>query len=169
MNDQGYVFKPTVSQQRGGGIAISFRKNINITEVDKSGEKSTFEFVKSQAITDHHNFCLFGIYHPPPSEQHQFTNQQLTDELAETLVSVLTKSKNILAIGDLNIHVNNLEYPENILLSDTILDSGYPIPSSYHPRFRISDTILDSGYLIPSWIQDIRYHPGFRISDTILD
>ena len=36
LNDQGYVFKPTVRQQRGGGIAISSRKNINITEVDKS-------------------------------------------------------------------------------------------------------------------------------------
>ena len=124
LNDQGYVFKPTVRQQRGGGIAISSRKNINITEVDKSGDKSTFEFVKWQVITDHHSFCLFGIYHPPPSEQHQFTNQQFIDELAETLVPVLAKSKNILVMGDLNINVNNLEDPDNILLQNWLKAFG---------------------------------------------
>ena len=46
------------------------------------------------------------------------------DELSELLVPVLAKSKNILVMGDFNIHANNIDDADNILLQNWLTASG---------------------------------------------
>ena len=50
---------------------------------------------------------LLGIYHPPLSKNNMHTTQTFTNECSKFYMELAVKFKNILLLGDFNIHVNN--------------------------------------------------------------
>ena len=63
------------------------------------------------------DYTLIGIYHPPQGTQQGITNSIF---ITEFLTEVTLKHNNILALGDFNIHIDDLEDADSCLLLDTI-------------------------------------------------
>ena len=124
LNTQGYIFKPFVRNRTGGGIALSYRDNITVVEIDRTSEPTSYEHVQWKVTTKHHSFTLLGVYHPPRSQQNGYTNQQFVDHFSTILVPILATSNNILVLGDFNIHVNDINDPDNILLQNWLTAFG---------------------------------------------
>ena len=49
---------------------------------------------------------ITGIYHPPPGNN--ITNAIFIDEITELLANRITKYNNMVILGDLNIHIDDL-------------------------------------------------------------
>ena len=124
LNREGYIFKPFPRSRKGGGLAISYRDTIDIKQLDSSEEDLPFEYVHWRVTANHFSFSLIGVYHPPPSATNKTTNQQFIDKLAEILMPIATEQRNVVILGDFNIHVNDQDDLDNILLQDWLEASG---------------------------------------------
>ena len=66
--------------QSGGGLALVYNKEINVTKVSEEN-KCTFQYAKWKTTTNKFNATIFGIHHPPYLTTNQITNAQFLDEL----------------------------------------------------------------------------------------
>ena len=54
---------------------------------------------------------ILGIYHPPASIQHETSNSDFIDDLIQLLTTTGSENRNKILLGDLNLHIDNLEEP----------------------------------------------------------
>ena len=57
---------------------------------------------------------MIGIYHPPYSGHNLITNNMFVDDLTEWLGESLVNDKNIIIMGDFNIHINKRGEDEDV-------------------------------------------------------
>ena len=87
------------------------------------------------------DYTLIDIYHPPQCMQQRITNSIFITELTEFLTEVTSKHNNILALGDFNIHIDDLEDADSCLLLDTI--SGFNLKQEVDIPLHNMGHILD--------------------------
>ena len=63
---------------------------------------------------------ILGIYHPPASTQHKTSNPNFIDNLTQLLTTIGSENRNILLLGDLNLHIDNQEDPDADQLISTM-------------------------------------------------
>ena len=63
---------------------------------------------------------ILGIYHPPASTQHRTSNSDFIDDLTQLLTTTGSENRNIMLLGDLNLHKDNPEDPDADQLITTI-------------------------------------------------
>ena len=61
---------------------------------------------------------IMGIYHTPPSND--TSNTMFIDEITELLEGMIGKYNNMVILGDLNMHVDNLTNADSYILNDTM-------------------------------------------------
>ena len=61
---------------------------------------------------------IMGIYHPPPSND--TTNTIFINEISELLESRIGKYSNMVILGDLNMHVDDLTNADVCIFNDTM-------------------------------------------------
>ena len=64
-------------------------------------------------------YCLWNIP-PPQGTQESITNTTFLDELTDLLTEVTPKHRNIIILGDFNMHTDNREDPDAQVLIDTL-------------------------------------------------
>ncbi len=91
----------------GGGIELICRFNIS-TESLKFLPATTFE-VKGLRINngDRYIMSLFIIYRPPPSPKNGFTIAKFLEEFERCIDGIALTSKDIVLLGEFNIHIDN--------------------------------------------------------------
>ncbi len=106
----GYVFlnipRPSdnPSGNRGGGIAILFKEQLNI-QIRSNQLKTTY--FENVTLTDTaNNLNLVVIYRPPPSPTNGFRTTDFLNEFDEFLEDVALLPGKFLLAGDINIHWN---------------------------------------------------------------
>ena len=52
---------------------------------------------------------ILGIYHPPASTQQNNSNSDFIDDLTEQLTTTGSENRNIMLLGDLNLHIDDPE------------------------------------------------------------
>ena len=67
---------------------------------------------------------LLGIYHPPASTQHKASNSNFIDDLTKLHTTIGSEKRNILLLGDLNLHIDNPEDPNSDQLITTMETLG---------------------------------------------
>lgn len=105
LNTVGYKIDVANRQmQTGGGIAITYRKGINLCKV-KNGTTKTFEFsvwkLSFRTMTLH----IVGVYRPP-----SFSPTLFVTEFSEFMEEVLIQYVNPIVMGDFNLHKNCQTY-----------------------------------------------------------
>ena len=91
--------------RKGGGKALPYHKNIMATLVE-SGHTCITEYALWKTILQNKPLHIMGIYHPPPSND--TTNTMFIDEIIEILEGRIGKYNNMVILGDLNMHVDDL-------------------------------------------------------------
>ena len=64
-----------------------------------------------------------GIYHPPPSND--TTNTMFIDEITELLEGMIGNYKNMVILGELNMHVDDLTNADPYIFNDTVHAFGF--------------------------------------------
>ena len=59
-----------------------------------------------------------GIYHPPPSND--ITNTMFIDEITELLEGMIGKYNNMVILGDLNMHTDDVTNADSLIFNDTM-------------------------------------------------
>ena len=77
-------------------------------------------------------YCHWNIP-PPQGTQEGITNTTYLDELTDLLTEVTAKHRNIIILGDFNMHIENSEDPDAQVLIDTLeafsLKQHIPFPT----------------------------------------
>jgi hypothetical protein len=100
---------PRPGKTRGGGVAISYKANIDFKMLTSSsdGHFSTFEYSDCNIAINKNSLCLSVIYKPPPSQQNGFsTNEFLEHEWPLFRSKYATTDKPIVIVGDLSFHLD---------------------------------------------------------------
>ena len=105
--------------RKGGGLAITYKNHLKVN-VKKSSATQSFEYALWTLSTTSSRTNILAIYHSLYSEKNPITNNMFLDDFAEFLVDVLADHRNVLTLGDFNIHINNKDDPDAKLFSDVM-------------------------------------------------
>ena len=82
----------------------------------------TTEYALWKTILQNKPLYIMGIYHPPPSND--TTNSMFIDDITDFLVDKIGKYNNIVMLGDLNMHVDDLTNADSHIFNDTMQAFG---------------------------------------------
>ena len=105
------------SQKKGGGIALVHKKSLNTKQLEQ-GNTPTMEYVVWKTITSNTPIHLIGLYHTPPTDG--TTTTMFLDDITELLTTPIHKYDNIMLLGDLNMHIEDISNAENIIFNDAM-------------------------------------------------
>ena len=94
------------------GTGLLFRENIEVKKID-AGEKTSFELSEWSLSSKSFRATLSIIYRPPCSAQHPVILNTFMEEFATYLESFISVPEPLIVTGDLNIHVNDTNDPNN--------------------------------------------------------
>ena len=135
MTPEGYKCVNLPREGKGGGVALIYKSSLGI----KKGSVSTFKSFECLQITV--TSCevvhLAIIYRPPPSKVNGLTTKMFNEEFPVFLGNNIN-TKNLVVVGDLNVHWDKQEDKNTKQLSDTFdeMDLTMHVSSSTHPRTR---------------------------------
>ena len=79
---------------------------------------------------------ILGIYHAPSSKKSQHTIEQFTDEFLTFYAELIAKYKNLICLGDFNVHINDQSDVGAQSFSDSMyamgLDQHVDVPTHKH-------------------------------------
>lgn len=104
----GYKVAQQARIGKGGGIAMIHHENINMkcTPITNSGQFTSFEAIKCD-ISVKQSAIIFVIYRPPPSAKNGLSSKMFFTQFADFLEQHITSVKQLVILGDFNIHVDN--------------------------------------------------------------
>ena len=91
--------------RRGGGTALVYRNSLTVKKIS-AGEKTSFEFSEWTVKSASHNLRIIVIYRPPYSDEHRVTTSTFFAEFADYVETILLSKKELLILGDFNIHID---------------------------------------------------------------
>ena len=100
-------------------MGLVYGNMLNVTKSDKENNR-TFQFAIWKVSCKVYTIIIIGIYHPSYSTVNQCTNAMFLDEFTEWLPDQLAKYKNVMIVGDINFHLNNIDDPDANTLKDTL-------------------------------------------------
>lgn len=72
---EGYdIHQVSRKEQRGGGIAVVFKKNLDVKLIKDDCDFTHFELLECKIAVKNQHFRLCVIYRPPPSIANKFRN-----------------------------------------------------------------------------------------------
>ena len=148
--------------QQGGGLALVYSNMLNVTEIDEANNRS-FQFAIWKVSCKVYIIIIIGIYHPPYSTVNQCTNAMFLEEFTEWLPDQLAKYKNVLIVGDINFHLNNVDDLDGTTLKDTLDTLGLKIHN--FPTHRHGNTPHILATEIASSLNITTCQPGPFLSD----
>ena len=95
------------ANRKGGGICSIVRDNIKV-KVNPTSLAKSYEImdVSLQVATNSDIFNLITIYRPPQSQVNKSSVADFLDEFAILLETLITRTGQLIIIGDLNIHLD---------------------------------------------------------------
>ena len=110
---------PRKGPKKGGGITLILNKSVrkNLIKIVKSDK---YEGAIWKLSISSKELIVFGIYHPPEPISTIFI-----DQMADVVVDLVSRYRNIIVLGDLNIHVNDVSNSDANYLIDAMSTLGF--------------------------------------------
>ena len=160
-NDPYQISTKNRRNKRGGGIALVTHRKYAITTRPETPNYSSFEHATWNIQIGPIVYTIIAIYHPPQGTDPKVSNANFLDQLTNLLSHVIPKHRDIIIMGDFNIHINNLEDRDAQILNDTL--------KAFNLRQHINIPTHNLGHTIDLIITPNNYTgslvPGSYISD----
>ena len=149
--------------QTGGGLSLVFRSQYYCEGLKTSKHQSLELDLWKLNIKGIH-IVVLGIYRPPYSACNKISDNEAVDDLLNCLTDILPNHSNIIIMGDLNFHWNDLASPLIHVLDDSIQALGLDqvVDQPMHKNGNILDLIM-----IEDWQNDREYK--VQVGDFLLD
>ena len=112
---------PRPGKRKGGGLLLLWKKHLKVKNIQIHTHQS-FESGFWSIDIKGKRMYLMGIYHPPASD---FSNNIFTDMLLNTLTDNMDYLNNMIIVGDLNLHLNDITDADAIYHSDAMFALGF--------------------------------------------
>ena len=121
----------------GGGIAIFYRKDINLKSNDKVKKYKSCQVMEALLNTKTGLIRLVNVYRPPYTKKARYTESMFLEEFEDYLTDLSNKPGRPIIVGDFNIHVERPTefYPKKFqdLLNQYSLQQCVPhVPTHDH-------------------------------------
>ena len=103
----------------GGGLALIHNKEYKV-DISNREDTDMYESCTWKLPIWTSTLSILGVYHPSNTNNYKFI-----DDLTDKIMEELSQDKNKVIAGDLNIHWDNLDSKETLLLRDTIDAIGW--------------------------------------------
>ena len=120
----GLQIHPCNQQDRkGGGIALIIPTSFKVNQL-KTTNFNSFEHAVWRVQWGSTHMMILGIYHPPASMQQKNSNSDFIDDLTELFTTTGSENRDIMLLGDLNLHTDDPKNPDADQLITTLESSG---------------------------------------------
>ena len=116
--------------KRGGGVALITKDDAKITSLDTDNYTSFQHKTWNIQFKSKPTYTVTGIYCPPPNCQVNDNNSTFLDQFTNLLTLLSSEAKNLIILGDINMHINNMDDQE----TQTLLDSLAAFNITQHIR-----------------------------------
>ena len=122
-----YIHAPRVASDRGGGIAVVHKSNLDITLQDStvSGKCKQFELLDCIVHFKPQKIRLVIVYRPPPSKKNGLRLEKFWKEWTRLLENLSSLSYEVLIVGDLNLHLDLKDESATIKFVGILEEFGY--------------------------------------------
>ena len=97
---------------------LLYHKSIEATLVEL-GHMPTTEYALWKTILQNKPLYIMGIYHLP--SVNDTTNEMFIDDITYLLVDMIGKYNNIVILGNLNMHIDDLTNADSHIFNDTCM------------------------------------------------
>ena len=108
--------------RKEGGMALLYHNDIKATPIEL-GHTHITEYTLWKTIFQNKPLYIMGIYHPPQSND--TTNTMFIDEIKELLEGRIGKYNNMVILGNLNMHSDDLTNADSYIFNDTMHAFGF--------------------------------------------
>ena len=108
------------STRQGGGVALLHMREYQTTRIENSPLFDTVEYCAWTTTVWNKKITLLGVYHPPIGSTAGNTHIKFLDEVSQLVQYFITNHKNLVLLGDFNIHVQDLTNLNSLVYSDTV-------------------------------------------------
>ena len=107
--------------KKGGGLALIYRNSTEILVEDGTGDcQTSFEYAIWKWSIKNKNIILVGVYRPPDLT----TINEFHNDFLDFVGNLRLKYRNIVILGDFNIHINNADSEDTHQFLQTIQAMG---------------------------------------------
>ena len=117
------LFKSNWKDRPGGGLGLTVHKDYS-TKLLEEGSKTSFQYAKWKVSCKNRALKIMAIYHPPYSTRNPVTGNIFIDELTDWLTDTLASDKNVLVMGNFNIHINKEDNEMAVIFLDSMTAMG---------------------------------------------
>ena len=143
LNNDGFKCSTSNRQgRRGSGLAPISGDRYKVVSL-RTGQLQSFQFTKWRIGLKHMTLTVFGIYHPPYSDQSQ-TNLDSLDEFTDWIAEYIMNDMNVIILGDFNLHVNdsNNDNAMNFIETSQVLALEQHVKFPTHTSGNTLDLVL---------------------------
>ena len=111
----------TINRQgrQGGGVALLHKDRYQVTRDYNTPQLDLLEYGIWTTRVRNKTLAIVGIYHPPLGSPRN-TPARFLDQVSELVQYLFTYHKNLVLLGDFNIHVNKLDNQDTQAYLDTM-------------------------------------------------
>ena len=106
-------------------------------------------------------YTIIGIYHPQQSTDQQFKNSNFIDQFTDLLTEELPKHQDLIIMGDINIHMNDIEDQDTQTLLNTL--------AAFNLKQHVNIPTHNLGYTLDIIITPATYHGSLIAGPYISD
>jgi exonuclease III len=141
MIPQGYSFKqtPRVGKNRGGGIAVIYKKHIQLKK-ETQPIVTSMEIMETTININARRITCITIYRPETSDIHKYKMSTFFSDLENLLTHYILTKDELLIIGDFNFHMNKPDKP-NVKRMMEIVDTFDLIQHVTKPTHKLGNTL----------------------------
>lgn len=146
---QGYssLHVPRPDNSGYGGLALVFKYTIKVSLKQQASLFASFELMHAELTVGSLTVHIFAIYRPPPSRKNRLTFSDFYDDFAVLLETVISKHRNFLLVGDLNVHFDDLSQIESKRIQSLLTESNLVqlVTCATHQGGHTLDPVITSG------------------------
>lgn len=163
----GYIMAYVPRGDRdGGGVAFLYKEGLQLRTSKLPFAYQSLEVFEAKLDCSSRRIDIVLVYRPPPSPRNGLNFSMFMSDLSALLESYVCESKHFLALGDFNVHMDDLSDRETIQLND-LLDSfnlTQHVTEPTHIKGHMLDLVLTNSSKL---VENVNVNP-YRLSDHFI-
>ena len=139
-NNEYQLQKIYRSTRQGGDIALFHKREYQTTRIENSPLFNTILYCAWTTTVRNKKITLLGVYQQTIGSTPGNTHGKFLDEVSQLVQYFITNYKNLVLLGDFNIHVQDLANSDSLVYNETMEAMGL-IQHIIEPTHQLGNTL----------------------------
>ena len=120
----GYKIDCVSRGSRGGGVALVTQQDISVHKLDCQTDLF-YEYGLWRLEAYGKTITVMGVYRPPQGSANALPNSIFVDRFLDKLEDIIAAHRNLIILGDFNIHLDDLNDQDAVFFSEAMSSLGF--------------------------------------------